>query len=104
MKALSLFSITLLLFSCGAPKYTDKEIFEAIGNSDDLNLYKNELISATRKILDSRVCDLETIKYNGGWLRFQLKGPGVYFIYSKKAGAKISDRVYCNVKTGEVGR
>lgn len=99
----TLFRKSPVVESSSTESSTDAAIIKAIEHSDDFHKHRAVFVSASRKLIDEGRCSLDTLEYNGGWVRSQIHQKGdIYFLYLAGRGATVQDRIYLNVNTGEL--
>jgi len=83
--------------------FNDAEIREAIEQSDDFEKHEVAFMTASRKLISEGRCTLAALKYNGGWIRStNFPGGQIYFTYLRGRGATMKDKIYLDVRNGEL--
>ena len=99
----TLFRKSPVVESSSTESSADAVIIKAIEHSDDFHKHRAVFISASRKLIDDGRCSLDTLEYNGGWIRSQIyQGGATYFTYLVGRDATVRDRIYLNVNTGKL--
>ena len=74
-----------------------------IAGSDDFTRYRTQFAKAAQSLIDQRRCTEGDFRENGGWVKSSnYRNQPVYFMYC--GGRTKANRLYLNVKTGEVFR
>ena len=73
---------------------------DAIKTSDDYQAHYRAFAKATRELIRSGRCTGEELKSVGGWIKSLTSSEPIYFTYC--GGRGIQNRIYLNVKTGEL--
>lgn len=71
-----------------------------VAQSDDFRLYRTPFAKAARELIEQGRCSESDFLEWGGWMSSPSKGNGVYFMYC--GGAHVDNRLYLDVRTGEV--
>lgn len=84
-----------------SPEERKKTIQNYIAGSDDLVQYEEMFLMTTDKLLNDGSCTPVDFEELGGWVRStKYSDRDVYFIYC--GGMKLADKIYLDVRTGEV--
>lgn len=81
---------------------TASEVEELVAQSDDFQTYRAEFVEAARDLIEQGRCSERDFAEMGGWLSSPSGGNGVYFTYC--GGLRVENRIYLDVRTGEVFR
>ena len=93
----------LLFTACGRNviDVTNEQVEQAIYQSDDFEVYREEFIAPTKILVQRAKCSLAELEEIGGWMKSQKNQfDPIYFTYC--GGNKISNRLYLNLDTGKV--
>jgi len=76
---------------------------KALKNSDNYSRYEKSFIKASETLIKEKTCDVNDFKEMGGWARSPAYSPKpIFFTYC--GGMIKENRIYLNVKTGEIFR
>jgi hypothetical protein len=81
-------------------------IAQAIQSSDDFSTYEIVFITASQQLVSTGVCNLADFKEIGGWVKSaNHKSQPIYFTYcGGLPNPTTNNRIYLNVRTGEIFR
>ncbi|WP_165313845.1 DUF4366 domain-containing protein [Vibrio ziniensis] len=83
------------------PEERKKTVQGYISESDDLIQFEEMFLKTTDKLLNDGSCSPVDFEELGGWVKStKYAGRDVYFIYC--GGMKLADKIYLDVRTGEV--
>jgi hypothetical protein len=96
-----LFIVAILTGAQGASAETSA-LDQALGNSDDSDLYFDEFVLASEKLIDRRTCTVADFREAGGWVKATgvNQSQPVYFTYC--GGFTVQNRWYVNVQNGRI--
>ena len=80
----------------------DFTLQEALENSSDLILYRDEFTLTSQTLIDEGVCVLKDFYNSGGWIKATgaNQNEPIYFTYC--GGFTLSNRWYVNVENGRI--
>lgn len=94
--------LVVLMTGAQAALAETSELEQALSYSDDIDLYLEEFVLASEKLIERRTCAVADFREVGGWVKATGANQSlpVYFTYC--GGLTIPNRWYVNIQSGRI--